>query len=90
MCFRPADAGGDAGPHKCPECGKPIQSMGGIVLKKCPFCKCDFTPYLNGEKELPASSMPGAPGAPAAPGAPGAPKAPGAPGAPKPPAAPGA
>ena len=48
MCFRPADGGG-GGPMKCPECGKPIQMMAGIQLKNCPFCKCDFTPYLNGE-----------------------------------------
>ena len=94
MCFRPADGGG-GGPMKCPECGKPIQMMAGIQLKNCPFCKCDFTPYLNGDKPLPgadgaAPGAPGAPGAPAAPGAPGAPAAPGAPGAPKPPAAPGA
>jgi len=83
MCFRPDSAGG-GGPMKCPDCGKPIQMMAGIKLEKCPFCKCDFTPYLNGEKPLPGQD------APAAPGAPGAPKAPGAPGAPKPPAAPGA
>ena len=83
MCFRPADASAGMGPNKCPECGKQIQAMGGIQLKSCPFCKCDFTPYLNGEK-----SFPGAPGAPAAPGAPGAPAAPGAPGAPSAPGAP--
>lgn len=80
MCFRPADAGGGA--HKCPECGKTIQAMGGMKLTKCPFCKCDLTPYINGEKPIPGA--PGAPGSPAAPGAPGAPAAPGAP---KPPAA---
>ena len=78
MCFRPADAsGGLAG--KCPHCGKTVQSMGGIVLKNCPFCKGDLS-------EL-AAQAPGAAGAPKAPGAPGAPKAPGAPGAPKPPSA---
>lgn len=77
MCFRPADATGGAG--KCPNCGKTIQSMGGVVLKNCPFCKADLTAA--------AAGAPGAPGAPAAPGAPGAPKAPGAPGAPKPPSA---
>ena len=49
MCFRPADGAG-SGPMKCPECGKPIQMMAGITLNNCPFCKCDFTPYLNGEK----------------------------------------
>ena len=78
MCFRPASAGGDAGPNKCPECGKTIQSMGGIQLKKCPFCKADWTPYLDGTKPLPNA----APGAPSAPSAPGAPQAPGAPKAP--------
>ncbi len=84
MCFRPSDAGG-GGPMKCPDCGKPIQMMAGIKLEKCPFCKCDFTPYLNGEKPLPGADA--APGAPKAPGAPGAPKAPGAPAAPKAPGA---
>lgn len=79
MCFRPADASGGGGVNKCPECGKTIQAMGGLVLKSCPFCKCDFTPYINGEKPIPG--MPGAPGAPAAPAAPGAPAAPKAPGA---------
>ena len=99
MCFRPADGAG-GGPMKCPECGKPIQMMAGIKLEKCPFCKCDFTPYLNGEKPLPgqegaapaadaapAAAAPAA--APAAPKAPGVPKAPGKPNAPQPPAAPG-
>ncbi|WP_251211799.1 hypothetical protein [Adlercreutzia murintestinalis] len=77
MCFRPADA--SAGPMKCPECGKPIQMLGGMKIEKCPFCKADFSEYINGTKPVP-----GAPGAPAAPGAPGAPAAPGAP---KPPSA---
>lgn len=84
MCFRPAEAGGDGGGYNCPDCGKKIQNLGGIPMKKCPFCKCDFTPYLNGEKEFPNKSSAPAPGAPAAPGAPSAPKAPGAP---KPPTA---
>ena len=53
MCFRPADAGG--GSHKCPECGKTIQAMGGMKLTKCPFCKCDLTPYINGEKPIPGA-----------------------------------
>lgn len=81
MCFRPA--GADDGGLKCPECGKQLQVMGGVQLKKCPFCKCDFTPYLNGEKPYPgADAAPAAPGAPAAPAAPGAPAAPAAPKAP--------
>lgn len=40
MCFRPASVQG--GPNKCPKCGKAIQSLGGIVLKTCPFCKADL------------------------------------------------
>ena len=77
MCFRPAsaDAAAGAGVNKCPECGKTIQSMGGMVIKACPFCKCDFTPYLDGSKPLPG--VPPMPAAPGAPGAPAAPKAPG-------------
>ena len=74
MCFRPADASAGAGVNKCPECGKTIQTMGGIELKACPFCKADFTAYLDGSKPLPNAA-----GAPKAPGAPSAPKAPGAP-----------
>lgn len=74
MCFRPADASAGAGVNKCPECGKTVQAMGGLVIKTCPFCKCDFAPYLNGEKEIPA--VLGASGTPAAPGTPTAPKAP--------------
>lgn len=84
MCFRPADASAGGGMNKCPECGKTIQMMAGVTLKACPFCKADFTPYINGEKPLPGAA---APGAPAAPAAPGAPAAPAAPGAPKPPTA---
>lgn len=68
MCFRPADASA-AGPVQCPSCKKMVQSMGGMPLTVCPFCKAPLAP-----------SSPGAPGAPAAPGAPGAPSAPGAPG----------
>ena len=84
MCFRPDSAGG-AGPMKCPECGKPVQMMAGVKLEKCPFCKADWTPYLNGEKPMPGQAGGGAP----APKAPTAPKAP-VPRAPKPPKAPGA
>ncbi|WP_102375223.1 hypothetical protein [Raoultibacter massiliensis] len=88
MCFRPADASAGGGMNKCPECGKTIQMMAGVTLKNCPFCKCDFTPYLDGTKPLPnAAPIAGSPGAPAAPGAPKAPGAPAAPSAPKPPTA---
>ena len=61
MCFRPADVA-SAGPAQCPECGKTIEAVGGIELKACPFCGCDFTPYLSGAK-----AAPGAPAAHAAP-----------------------
>ena len=59
----------------CPECGKPINPMGGVMLKTCPFCKADFGKYLN-EDGTPNMDAIGA--APPAPGAPQAPKAPGA------------
>lgn len=59
----------------CPECGKPINPMGGVMLKTCPFCKADFSKYLN-EDGTPNMDAIGA--APPAPGAPQAPKAPGA------------
>lgn len=67
MCFRPADASVGTGVSQCPECGKTIQTMGGIVLTDCPFCKCAL------------QSAPGAPripGAPSVSGAPGAPNTP--------------
>ena len=97
MCFRPADGDG-GGPMKCPECGKPIQMMAGIKMEKCPFCKADFTAYLNGEKSPDGDGAADAPApgeaAAAAPAAPAAPKVPKAPAKPKvpvptPPAAPG-
>ena len=70
------------GMNKCPECGKTIQMMGGVTLKSCPFCKCDFTPYLDGTKPLPnGSRRPCAPPRLPAPRKP--PRAPAAPGAPK-------
>lgn len=81
MCFRPADAGG-AGPMACPECGKTIQPMGGLVLKACPFCKCDFSQYMNADGTPNMDAINAASGAPAAPAAPGAPSAPAAPKAP--------
>ena len=59
--------------NKCPECGRTIQIMAGVTLKAFPFCKADFSPYINGEKPLP-NAAPGAPAAPAAPGARGPPR----------------
>ncbi|MDR2672967.1 MAG: hypothetical protein LBC35_06800 [Coriobacteriales bacterium] len=89
MCFRPA--GVDLPDPECPECGKKLAVIGGVVMKKCPFCKADLSKYEEEYKAKIAGAMGGgAPGAPAPPGAPGAPKPPGAPGAPKPPGAPGA
>jgi hypothetical protein len=79
MCFRPA--GVDMPDPVCPECGKKLQIIGGVIMKKCPFCKADLTKYAD---QMPGA---GAPAAPAAPGAPSAPKAPGAPAAPKAPGA---
>ena len=88
MCFRPADGDG-GGAQKCPECGKPIQMMAGIKMEKCPFCKADFSAYLNGEKSLDdapgqaapavtpvAASVPEAPAAPKIQKTPGKPKIP--------------
>lgn len=73
MCFRPA--GADTVPV-CPNCGKEVPIIGGVVLKKCPHCKADMP-------ELSSASAPATPSAPAVPDAPAAPKAPGKP---KPPA----
>ncbi len=92
MCFRPASGGVEI---KCPHCDKVLPVIGNTVLKKCPFCKEEFTEedmaalqeQMGGAA---AGAGAGAPGAPAAPGAPGAPAAPGAPGAPGAPKAPGA
>ena len=88
MCFRPA--GVDMPDPVCPECGKKLAIIGGVVMKKCPFCKADLAKYAEaaGYGAPGAPAAPGAPSAPAAPGAPSAPKAPGAPSAPKAPSAP--
>lgn len=75
MCFRPG--GADSGGIQCPECGKPLQAMGNMVLKKCPFCKCDLEKY-RAEYEAGLAAGAGAPKAPGAPAAPGAPKPPAA------------
>jgi hypothetical protein len=89
MCFRPA--GVDLPDPECPECGKKLAVIGGVVMKKCPFCKADLSKYEEEYKAkmagLTGAGAPGAPAAPKAPGAPGAPKAPGAPGVPKAPGA---
>lgn len=39
MCFRPA---GVTKPIECSKCGKKITPMGGVTLKKCPFCGTEF------------------------------------------------
>lgn len=64
MCFRPAGASIEAEQNTCPECGKEIRLIPGIVIKKCPHCKCDLMPYLKGEKPLPSPAAPKAPKAP--------------------------
>lgn len=74
MCFRPAQLD-DTTPLECPNCGKRINRVTGVVPKKCPFCKFVFP--VDGEGNpigLEASS--GNPPAPSAPKAPGAPVAP--------------
>ena len=89
MCFRPA--GATLPDPICPECGKKLTMIGNVVLKKCPFCKCDLLQYAEAAGySVNASTAPGAPKSPGAPGVPSAPKAPGVPGAPKAPGAPGA
>lgn len=40
MCFRPANSEFNM---ECPSCGKTLQVAGNFKLKKCPFCKYDFT-----------------------------------------------
>ena len=39
MCFRP---GGAAQAIECPVCGKKVQMIGGVMMKKCPFCKTEI------------------------------------------------
>lgn len=85
MCFRPADVGGPTG-IDCPECGKHIQPIGGVMLPTCPFCDTDLTAAIEAATS-PAAPAPGVPAAPAAPGAPAAPAAPGVPSAAVPPTA---
>ena len=41
MCFRPADTS-TGNTNKCRSCGKTIQTMGGSVLRECPFCGKDL------------------------------------------------
>ena len=73
MCFRPAEAGGNA-PVICGNCGKRINRVAGELPSKCPFCKAS----TEGLQDAAAPAVP-APSAPSAPTAPSAPKAPGAP-----------
>ena len=70
MCFRPADASMASGPITCPECGKLIQAMGGVVLEACPFCKADFGAFAGSPAAPEAPGVSSAPGAPSVPGAP--------------------
>ena len=52
MCFRP---GGVAKAFACPNCGKKLIPLGGVIQKKCPFCKIDFTPYIEAAKQAEAA-----------------------------------
>jgi phage FluMu protein Com len=47
MCFRP---GGVAKAQICPNCGKKLIPLGGVIQKKCPFCKTDFTAMIEAAK----------------------------------------
>lgn len=47
MCFRP---GGVAKAQICPNCGKKLIPLGGVIQKKCPFCKTDFTAMIAAAK----------------------------------------
>jgi phage FluMu protein Com len=47
MCFRP---GGVAKAQVCPNCGKKLIPLGGVIQKKCPFCKTDFTAMIEAAK----------------------------------------
>jgi phage FluMu protein Com len=48
MCFRP---GGVAKAQICPNCGKKLIPLGGVIQKKCPFCKTDFTALIEAAKQ---------------------------------------
>lgn len=84
MCFRPASAQVEI---VCPECGKKLPVIGNTLLRKCPFCKAEYSEEELAEMNnklsggVPAGA-PGIPGAPGTPGTSGAPKAPSAPKAP--------
>ncbi len=91
MCFRPASV--EMPDPVCPECGKKLTMINGVVVKMCPFCKTDLLQYAEsaGYRVATGTSTTGAPQSPgAAPVAPGAPKAPGIPSAPGAPKTPGA
>ena len=86
MCFRPAEISAKA---ECPDCGKKINPVAGVLPKKCPFCGGEGPFEIQDQVSAPSSPASGAPAALKAPGAPTAPKAPGAPAAPKAPGEPG-
>ena len=56
MCFRP---GGVAKSYNCPNCGKKLVPLGGVVQKKCPFCKFDFTELIEAAKKAEAERLAG-------------------------------
>lgn len=78
MCFRPSQADLSV---ICPNCGKKVSSLGGVLQTKCPFCNEDLTdareataadnlPIASADR---ATAMPEAPMAPAAPSVPAPP-----------------
>lgn len=71
MCFRPADV--NAGAAECPNCGKKLQAMGGVPLKKCPFCGTALDADEPAAPSKPPVSVPGTPQAPTTPLPPSAP-----------------
>jgi len=54
MCFRP---GGVAKAQICPNCGKKLIPLGGVIQKKCPFCKTDFTAMIEAAKKEEADRL---------------------------------
>jgi len=52
MCFRP---GGVSKAQVCPNCGKKLIPLGGVIQKKCPFCKTDFTAMIEAAKQAEAA-----------------------------------
>jgi len=56
MCFRPTEI---SAPQICPNCGKKLQVMDGVIQAACPFCK---TPLDAPAPAVAAPKPEGAPG----------------------------